>query len=643
MDEIDSCVGQSPQFMISPTFILLYAIESASFLLIQVYLYLRTPSNSPVDKYGDKPLPTQYGMRLSWLFKITFYFGFFTAFPTVAFYYFYLGLGSTSLASAGQEQACQLTNAYLGFIIALILLLLQIALVISNGWKYKLGNRIASLSTTYLTIPAENMQASGLNSASKAKIAFLGAETGMEVTPYVQLFGCNVDSQLSLKAINSEAHSGGGAPFEKSAAAKSSQRLSDIDLSPLQKSLMHSNSVQASAPSGIASPNIEVYVCDGYGTKLCPTSQELIQFNLRQEYKMLGCDLRFPGNPSGPEGTLTNVHSVFTDYVTLPFDTESIDVLVLPDGFSIKYLNIQLKVERNNTAQQSADVLAGIDPMMRRREAFMQEVYRVLKPGGRFVSFCSSMRMDDMKAAIEKPKTQSYSFGSLNPSAEHADKNELDVIAERFRINFLTGQVVGCVKRKMQTASGNRYDDKLQANAKASKYNIENISAFSPFGFLQIQGILFIILQLIFFVAYMLIGLKYSAAMEVPTWMPYQMYILSFYFGNVYIIPVLIAMNAKETLDFMREQLSTLIKAGRSPSLAHGVEHRSALCKVLGYQCLDIALAVVVYQTISFFPIFIVDAILIKAAGMTADAVVGYNIAISFGVVTFLVKVRAIS
>jgi len=145
-------------------------------------------------------------------------------------------------------------------------------------------------------------------------------------------------------------------------------------------------------------------------------------------------------------------------------------------------------------------------------------------------------------------------------------------------------------------------------------------------------------LQTIFFVAYVWVGLIYGDKMYVPQWLPWSQNALNVYFSNTNIFPILVALNYQEYCDFMHGKSVAAIKAGLRVSSVNNAENRKLVNGILYYQSIDLFLLFTLFNAVNWLPNFVADWILIKGFHMTAKQANTYNIFFSIFVIYFVVK-----
>jgi len=637
-----SCRAMNPDFnpYEAPPFnIYVFACEAVLLVIIRILLYVRTPSsNVPVDDGGDAPMPQYHSIPMAFVISLLCRIGIFFPAPNVTLYLIYAyGLENSTFANLGAELACQSKSFVLGLLMDALFVLLTSALLFTSNWQAQLQYKMADTATAFLTAPAE----SAPTEDKPARLVVLACSTGSTAIGFVEKFAANVE------AMDGEG-SGNKSPLHSDACASEKKRA-----------------------TGLGSSLIEIIMCDAFETELCPTREGLTAYNMRQQYKNSGYNLVLPEDEVGSKKvsslpTARNVQFRYTDFVTLPFASSSVDVLFLPRGFSIPYLDASLfafgsrkdtPVDEESLALVKQEEEAGIDERLKKTEAFIKEIYRVLKPKGRLVLLPRCKVLKTTVEALTTPKTQSYTFCSLTPNSEAPDAPGVDVPMETFQISFIKAQVLGCVKHVVLnevSADSSASNSLVQAQPKegyvrhsmafdgelqAIDRKLGELNVYLPqCGSLWILCHFLVFCQMFFFIFYVTLGLEFGERMIVPVWMPWSQTILNLYFGNTTVIPIMISFNYVEYTDLLYSKMSAAIKAGESVSTVNNADNTKLALSVLYYQTVDMFLVVFVFAAIGWIPNGLADWILIKGFNLSATLANEYNLYVSIFVIGLLVK-----
>jgi len=616
-----------------PVSMILFIIDGIGLITVWMILYLRTPSSLtvPVDEGGDEPLPTKHTIPLDFLIGKLCLIGLALTVPNVILYVFYIwGLKESSYALIGAELACQAQSYILAPILNYIFLLITATLLVTATWQAELQFKMAAAASRHLTVPAENAP----TEANPAKLVILPIGSGGSAVGFIEKFAANVEEMTpSGSGLASPLHGRGAPTSEKKRSF------------------------------GLGSSLVTTVLCDAFGTQLCPTSDGLAKYNLRQDYKKAGYNLTFDGDEPKKSCSLSpasNVQLRYTDFVTLPFADASVDVLLMPRGTSIKYLRAlppkkHEPVSAEELGRKEEEKRAGVDDRVRKTEALMKEVYRVLKPRGRLVLLTREPVLGQERAAITAPKTQLYRFCSLTPKAESPGEPDVDVSEERFRISVIKARVMGCVKHELHRRGGSptdtdtsvqqaelatRHSTTFQSSSvKEMNANLAKLNVCMPqWGSLWVQCFSYVLLQVIFLVAYVWVGLVYGDEMCAPKWVPWSQNVLNFYFSNTNIFPILVAVNYDEYCDFMYSKTLAAIQAGLPAASVNNAENMKLVNGILYFQAVDMFLLFTIFNGVYWLPGFVGDVILMKGFGVSASAANTYNIFFSLVVMAFLYR-----
>ena len=640
-----SCLAMNPDFdpyRAPPFSIVIFAVEAVLLIIIRIWLYVKTPSyvNVPVDDCGDVPLPQYHSIPMDSVIAILCLVGIFVTAPNVILYAIYAwGLEGTYLAALGAELACQSKSFVFGPILDAVFVLATSGMLITATWQAQLQYKMADTAKAFLTVPAENMP----TEAKPARMVVLGCSTGSTAIGFIEKFAANVEAMAGEG-------SGNMSPLHVDAGASEKKRA-----------------------TGLGSPLISTIMCDAFDTKLCPAPESLTAYNMRQQYKKSGYNLVLPGDDAKSRNasslpTASNMQFRYTDFLTLPFASSSVDVMFISRGFSVPYLmdwaNPAPKkhgdaVDNKALALEKKEKEAGIDDLLKKTEALAKEIFRVLKPNGRLVMLPRCKVLQTTLAALTAPKTQSYTFCSLTPDSEAPHKPSADVPDETFQISFIKAQVLGCVKHvvadEMSTDGGTSISSLVQAKAgedsvrlsiafdgslKATNRKLGELNVYTPqCSSLWILCHFLVFLQIFFFVGYVTLGLELGESMIVPEWMPWSQTILNLYMANTSVIPLLIAINYGEYTGFLYSKMTAAIKEGKEVSAVNNAENTKLVWGILYYQAVDMFLLLFVFAAIGWIPNTIADWILIKWFSLSATVANNYNLFVSIFVVWFVVNI----
>ena len=692
------------------------------------------------------PEKTMYGIFGVHIIDLMFIGSFFICLPTTVLYVFYfyiIGELSTDAdySASGYELACQSYSIILSPIFAALLFWYMSLFIIFAYFREKNREKIVKLAAAYLT-PAENMDADrnsnnvGTSTSAQGKgksigsekttMVILGAGTGVMVPPLLVQLGKAVNSLHSAsprevgdaRATYSKADNDRGSHTSTKSPlviAHDDAGVGEIDSRGGQSTRLGSSAggiiTADTAAAALACTSMRTYVCDAYSSALCTSSEELVRYNLRQEFKREGLDLVFKsvdadGRASSTTSTsgvasasagligssslqqVSNVKTVYSDYVTLPFASNSIDVFVLPTGITAPYF--KAPPAKDWDAPKSSGVAAGgehsappdvldangdsVEPMsvaqlaMRTKiEGVFMEIYRVLKPGGRLVTFVSSMNEQEVFSLISKPVSARYAFGSLTPDSERDDTGNgaraglssssiglPSKSADAVYLSFLKSRVIAAVKRNVPdnvlphlrdiesdtsfsrvTSLIGQRDGSIRksawrgvgADAENVRARLADLSVWSSSsGKLFWYAFMSITMQFLFWSVYVSLSIIYATQMMVPSYVPWSSNLLNFYTGNNTGIPILIVFNTVEYYSFIRDKMTAAVKDGHSSEAADTDMNRTKVWSLLYYQSVDMFLLLVVFGLVSFIPQLLIDIILIKSFKMSAADTNSYNI-----------------
>jgi hypothetical protein len=179
----------------------------------------------------------------------------------------------------------------------------------------------------------------------------------------------------------------------------------------------------------------------------------------------------------------------------------------------------------------------------------------------------------------------------------------------------------------------------FDGNLKATNWQLGKLNVYlSRCGSLWILCHFLLFGQMVFFMFYIYVGLEYGERMLVPVYMPWSQTILNLYFGNTYVIPLLIAINYGEYTDFLYGTMSAAIKAGEPVSTVNNAENSKMVWSLLYYQTVDMFLLLFVFAVLGWIPNTIADLILIKGFHLSATVANNYNLFVSIFVIWIVIN-----